>query len=1523
MKQNLTRAILIIACLILTLSLVLVSCKPNNPPAGENPPADENPPAEEPKVPEIKIPETATVKVYESVTLTAELVNLEGDVQWTVENPEIATIIDGKIWGLSEGEVTVTAAVGEVSAACKLNVVANAIRPTFSVSGAETVSLYPNGNFQIEASVTYQGEAVNAAISYVSSDEAVATVSANGLITSIAVGSSTVSVKAEYLGLTFIEEIGVTVFETLSADILANGETIQANTVDCLYGAENTLSAICTFNGELDDQVALEWTTTSDIITLTVVDNTVVVKAVGVGTAVVNLNMKRGSMDITNSVTFNIAKIEENVDSEMLVDRSTLGGDDATVTFDSSINVSDIKEIYDGDKLLTIKSFDAVANTVTLSAAELTNGARTLVVETDFYTYTVNNLLTVTKVFTQADAANFEAFIEANLNGYFILGSDIDFTGITVSMIGDSGDGGSADKFLNFTFDGRGYAMTNIAVTCNNPANSAEKNGSLFGCFNSGSLKNVMIEMQTYTVYWSNGTRVQGAALFQKIGKEASVDNIYLIIRHVADGKTAGPFDLNGGLAAMMAGVSSNCIVDIDVIGVEDVVATGWLFGYDYWMIPCNNHYGITNGKAIEYKAGGTTSATFHKGNAAYATYADFYATVTELPAADGWSSYWSLENGVLSFGGKSKADIAHVVEITNAETVLDRGVGAIATANRVDVTWSLAEPVEGIAIDAKTGSITIDASVAHNTQFTVKASVPYDGCHATKTFTVNGISIVDRTDLTFEYETYNGGDLVINLADLESKLTSNTSVESVTFADGTPVAYTLSGDSSIAIANSALAAKTGESAIVIKCSEYVITTNLFICTKIFTQADVANFEAIIESDLSGYYVLGSDLDFTGVKMNIIGQSIDGGSKFVKFTFDGRGHAMTNIVITNSTAGTGGDKNGSLFGNFIAGSFRNVMVEMQADTAYWSNGTRVNGGALFERVADTAVVENIYLIIRHVADGTDVSYWDVQGGIAALFAGTARNCVVDIDVVGVDNIVGTGWFCGRDSEVYPCSNIYGITNGKVMSDKVMVSSNGAAYSNIVGYETYDAFYNAVTELSAADGWSSYWSLEDGVLSFGGKSKADIAHVVEITNDDTTIVYGMSITATTNRNDVVWSLAEPVEGIAINSKTGEITVADDVAIGTEFTVKASLFALSDDYATKTFTVIDLTAVDRTDLVSDVDLSDSSDFIIKLSDLNPLITSNAGASVSFADGASIAYSLSGSDSIAIAKSSLASLKGEVSIIVKASGYAVTTKLCVCTKIFTQADVANFEAIIESDFSGYYVLGSDLDFTGVKIGMIGQSIDGGSSSKYLSFTFDGRGHAMTNIVVSTSSTATGGDKNGSLFGNFTAGSFRNVMIEMQSTTVFWSSGTRVQGGALFQRVENTAVVENVYLIIRHNANGTTASIYDRQGGIAAMCAGTVRNCVVDIDVTGVDTVVGTGWLFGVDSKVYPCTNIYGITNGKTMDYKSFTGSGSATHSNIVAFGTYDAFYAEVTELSAADGWASYWSLEDGVLSFGGKTK
>ena len=256
MKQNLIRAILIIACLILTLSFVLVSCKPNNPPAGENPPADENPPAEEPKVPEIKIPETATVKVYESVTLTAELVNLEGDVQWTVENPEIATIIDGKIWGLSEGEVTVTAAVGEVSAACKLNVVANAIRPTFSVSGAETVSLYPNGNFQIEASVTYQGEAVNAAISYVSSDEAVATVSANGLITSIAVGSSTVSVKAEYLGLTFIEEIGVTVFETLSADILANGETIQANTVDCLYGAENTLSAICTFNGELGRYLA-------------------------------------------------------------------------------------------------------------------------------------------------------------------------------------------------------------------------------------------------------------------------------------------------------------------------------------------------------------------------------------------------------------------------------------------------------------------------------------------------------------------------------------------------------------------------------------------------------------------------------------------------------------------------------------------------------------------------------------------------------------------------------------------------------------------------------------------------------------------------------------------------------------------------------------------------------------------------------------------------------------------------------------------------------------------------------------------------------------------------------------------------------------------------------------------------------------------------------------------------------------------------------------------------------------------
>ena len=415
---------------------------------------------------------------------------------------------------------------------------------------------------------------------------------------------------------------------------------------------------------------------------------------------------------------------------------------------------------------------------------------------------------------------------------------------------------------------------------------------------------------------------------------------------------------------------------------------------------------------------------------------------------------------------------------------------------------------------------------------------------------------------------------------------------------------------------------------------------------------------------------------------------------------------------------------------------------------------------------------------------------------------------------------------------------------------------------------------------------------------------------------------MGANATANRSDVVWSLVAPIEGVSIDAKTGAITVAESVALGTEITVKATVRLLGTESVTKTFTIIDAITVDRTDLVTDVDLSNEDNLIIKLSDLVPELTNNTGASVTFGNGDAITFTLSGNDSIAIAKSSLANYKGETTIVVKCAGYAVTTKLCVCTKIFTQADAANFESIIEANLDGYFILGSDIDFTGVAVKTIGDTADGGSADKYLKFTFDGRGYAMTNIVVVVDNPTRDPEKNGSLFGRLESGSFSNVMIEMETYAYYWGSGTRLNATALFQCLRKAASVDNVYLVIRHPVDGTGKNAYEYQAGIAEMCLGSITNCVVDIDVADVDSVSYTAWLVGYDYWENPYTNNYAITNGLEMKFTISSSAPASYHGKNEAYLDYDAFYASVTELPAADGWSSYWSLENGTLSFGGKT-
>lgn len=164
-----------------------------------------------PKLIGVELPETPLV-VATGETATAETSytydgetpeNAQPEVVYTSGDATIATVDEnGVITGVAEGETTITATVGELSASRTVSV----IIPVESLT-AEDASLHlADGAAALAYTVTpehFTGE-----LTFASTDETIVTVDADGLLTPMAVGDTTVTVTAPN-GLTATAQIRV------------------------------------------------------------------------------------------------------------------------------------------------------------------------------------------------------------------------------------------------------------------------------------------------------------------------------------------------------------------------------------------------------------------------------------------------------------------------------------------------------------------------------------------------------------------------------------------------------------------------------------------------------------------------------------------------------------------------------------------------------------------------------------------------------------------------------------------------------------------------------------------------------------------------------------------------------------------------------------------------------------------------------------------------------------------------------------------------------------------------------------------------------------------------------------------------------------------------------------------------------------------------------------------------------------------------------------------------------------------
>ena len=141
---------------------------------------------------------TLTLDVGDSETLNATVQPdnaTNQNVTWSSNNAEVATVENGVVTAIGEGETTITVTTkdGCKTATCIVTV-------TVPVTGVklnkETLELFTDGSETLTATVE-PGNATNKNVTWSSSDETIATVDNNGTVTAVGAGEATITVTTE------------------------------------------------------------------------------------------------------------------------------------------------------------------------------------------------------------------------------------------------------------------------------------------------------------------------------------------------------------------------------------------------------------------------------------------------------------------------------------------------------------------------------------------------------------------------------------------------------------------------------------------------------------------------------------------------------------------------------------------------------------------------------------------------------------------------------------------------------------------------------------------------------------------------------------------------------------------------------------------------------------------------------------------------------------------------------------------------------------------------------------------------------------------------------------------------------------------------------------------------------------------------------------------------------------------------------------------------------------------------------
>lgn len=219
----------------------------------------------------------------------------------TSSDPTVATYVDGKVHPLKAGKTDIEATAQDgsgVSGKCAVTVSAADVAVTGVTIAPDTAALKVGETQQLTPTIT-PSNATDKTVTYTSSSDTIATVSASGLVTAEAEGEATITVTTRDGSKTATSVITVS-----AADVAVTGVTIEPKTASIAVGATQQLTPTVAPANATNKNV----TYSSNEDSVATVNASGLVTAVAAGEATITVTTADGAKTDTSVITVTAAE---------------------------------------------------------------------------------------------------------------------------------------------------------------------------------------------------------------------------------------------------------------------------------------------------------------------------------------------------------------------------------------------------------------------------------------------------------------------------------------------------------------------------------------------------------------------------------------------------------------------------------------------------------------------------------------------------------------------------------------------------------------------------------------------------------------------------------------------------------------------------------------------------------------------------------------------------------------------------------------------------------------------------------------------------------------------------------------------------------------------------------------------------------------------------------------------------------------------------------------------------------------